>query len=103
MKLVKWNPDELPKEANTFFELFILDRRGNLIDVPVLIKNFRNSKGEIVNSGTFSDSWRFVRRFFVYDTLSGIDQVNGFTNNTIPSIVRWANSIKFKITLDPNN
>lgn len=44
-----------------------------------------------------------MRRFFVYDTLSGIDQVNGFTNGAIPSIVRWANSIKFKITLDPDN
>lgn len=48
-RLLKLNPDELPKEANTFFELFILDRRGNLIDVPVLIKNFRNSKGETIN------------------------------------------------------
>jgi hypothetical protein len=43
--LVKWNPDDLPLEANTFFDLFILDRNGNLIDVPVLIRNFRNSNG----------------------------------------------------------
>ena len=39
----------LPREANTFFDLFILDRKGNLIDVPVLIRNFKNAKGELVN------------------------------------------------------
>jgi hypothetical protein len=39
----------LPRDANTFFDLFILDRKGNLIDVPVLIRNFKNAKGELVN------------------------------------------------------
>ena len=48
-RLVQWDPDSLPQEANTFFDLFILDRRGNLIDVPILIKNLRNNKGETIN------------------------------------------------------
>ena len=51
----------------------------------------------------FTDSWRFVRRFFVYDTISGIDKVNGYKNNTIPNVIRWASTIKVKITLDPDS
>lgn len=100
-KLVKWDPSDLPQSANTFFDLFILNAEGNLIDVPVLIRNYRGVKGAAVNSGDFSDSWQFTRRFFVYDTLSGIDQVNGFANKSVPNVVRWADSIKFKISLDP--
>jgi len=98
--LIPDNPSNLPKEANLFYELFILDRKGNLIDVPVLIRNFNNSKGLTPNTGTFSDDWRLFRRFFIYDTVSGIDQPNGYKTNSTPRVVRWANSIKFKITLD---
>jgi hypothetical protein len=83
--------------------LFIQDRLGNLIDVPVLIKNFRDRNGQAVNEGgSFTDTWRFTRRFFIFDTYSGIEQVNGFPNSQ-PSVVRWAADIKMKITLDPNN
>ncbi len=35
----------LPKGANKFYELFLQDKDGNLIDVPVLITNFVDSKG----------------------------------------------------------
>jgi hypothetical protein len=34
--------DELPLEANTFYELFVEDRNRKLIDVPVLVRNFRD-------------------------------------------------------------
>jgi len=40
----------------------------------VLIKNFRDKNAEGPNEGSsFTDSWRFTRRFFVFDTISGID------------------------------
>lgn len=71
-----------------------------MIDVPVLIRNFNNSKGLTPNTGTFSDDWRMTRRFFIYDTVSGIDQPNGYKTGATPKVIRWANSIKFKITLD---
>jgi hypothetical protein len=29
-----------------------MDRNKNLIDVPVLIRNLRNKKGEVINTGT---------------------------------------------------
>jgi hypothetical protein len=72
--------------------------------VPVLIKNFKDKNGNSPNEGSvLSDSWRFVRRFMIFDTLSGIDQVGGYQNNLTANVVRWANLIKMKITLDPEN
>ena len=86
-----------------FFELYIQDNGGALIDVPILIRNFVDKNGNNPNTGTgVTDSWRFVRRFVIIETLSGIDQVNGYTNNTVPSIVRWASEVKMKVTLDPD-
>lgn len=56
--LVQWNPDNLPAEANAFFDLFIQDEKGNLIDVPVLITNFKDKNGNMPNQGTtVIDSW----------------------------------------------
>ena len=82
--------------------MYIQDSNGNLIDVPVKITNFIDKNGNTPNTGeTFSDSWRFTRRFVIYDTISGIDQVGGYPS-ALPSVVRWAADIKFKITLDPN-
>ena len=40
-------------EANIFYELYLQDSFKNLIDVPVLIRNYRNLNGEKPNeSGT---------------------------------------------------
>eukprot|EP00347_Sterkiella_histriomuscorum_P018733 403344384 len=97
------DPINQPSEANVFFDLFIQDSKGNLIDVPVLIRNLVDRTDKQPNSANgFTDSWRFTRRFFLFDTISGIDQVGGYPEVT-PSIVRWAADIKMKITLDPNN
>lgn len=95
----------MPENANTFFDLFILDSNGNLVDVPILVTNFIDKDNKNVNSvdGSISDTSRLVRRFFVYDTISGITTSNGYLNGTIPSVVRWASSITFKVTLDPNS
>jgi hypothetical protein len=73
-KLVQWNPDNLPEEANAFFDLFIEDANKQLIDVPVLIRNYWAPGNKSPNVGNeIVDTWKFTRRFFVYDTLSGID------------------------------
>ena len=39
----------LPEEANTFFELYIKDSNGDLIDVPVLITNLKDNSGATPN------------------------------------------------------
>jgi len=38
----------MPRKANRFFELFLEDYNGNMVDVPVLIANIKRN-GEIPN------------------------------------------------------
>jgi hypothetical protein len=64
-----------PEQTNTFYELFIEDQRKNLVDVPVLITNYRNRQGKTVNKELVRegpDASLLVRRFFIFDTCSGI-------------------------------
>jgi hypothetical protein len=38
------DPDQIPDTANYFYELYILDERGDLIDIPVIISNYREGE-----------------------------------------------------------
>ena len=44
-KLTSSNPYDHPSNENIFYEMFIVDYNGNLIDVPVLITNFLDING----------------------------------------------------------
>lgn len=103
---------EEPEAANVLFELFLKDDKGNLIDVPVLIKNYRLSgggegtasapntaaptPGEIGNS-----AWELRRRFFIFDSVTGIEEPGGYAAKQKPRYVRWANDVRIKVTMDP--
>jgi len=93
--------ERIPEIANDFFDLYVQASDGSLIDVPVLVTNLRDADGLTPNT-LESSSWRLTRRFFMYDTISGIEEVNGFTNLSTPSIVRWASDVKLKTMLDPD-
>ena len=58
---------DAPSESNIFFEMFVMDNDNNMIEVPVLI----NQTDKLASDP--SDDWKLVRRFFMYDTLSGMD------------------------------
>jgi len=107
-QLIVPNEEDLPQVANVFYELFIEDSNGDLVDIPVLIRNFRDASGELPNAGEagesgIKDNWRLARRFFIYDTISGIDEVGGFVDYTVPAYVRWASEVYLKIQLDHVN
>jgi len=68
----------LPGTANAFFELYLEDANEHLVDVPVLIKNFADSKGDSPNHSYDGENSRLTRRFFMYDTISGIKNRNGY-------------------------
>ena len=76
-QLIEVNSKNMPRETNYFFDLYIKDRNGNLIDVPIAIRNYRQSN-KIVNTGSISNSWQLVRRFFIFDTISGYSEANKF-------------------------
>ena len=92
------------KDANTFFEVFLEDSNGELIDIPVVMSNWDSGKKQSEDINTvypnrdherIKDEWRMVRRFFTVDTISGIKDTK-----SEPSFVRWANKLEFKIQMD---
>lgn len=85
-KLTENDADTLPTDANAFFELYIEDQAGNLKDVPVLIKNFRDGNEQYPNKLSELED-HLVHRFFIYDTVSG---VVGEAENASPQVVRYA-------------
>ena len=45
-----------------------------------------------------------VRRFIIYDTISGLRDESSFKDGIKPpSYVRWASSLTLKLTSDPQN
>lgn len=50
-RLTSLNEYDHPPEQNIFYELYIEDYNGDLIDVPVLIRNLQDSNGNRPNEG----------------------------------------------------
>jgi hypothetical protein len=93
------NMDDLPKTANFFYDLFLEDYNGDLIDVPILINNLKTATGNQPNEGRNPediDSWVLTRRFFMFDTLTGINEEGDI------NVIRYAKEVVLQISLDPN-
>jgi len=67
------NKLDYPKQANMFYDLFLEDFDGTLIDVPVKILQAID-----YTSNPDMESWMLNRRFFLYDTITGIEEAGGF-------------------------
>lgn len=93
--------DAIPKDANAFYELFLKDSKGNLIDVPVLVSNFRDMDGEMPNTELNMQTSKLVHRFFITDTISGINSQGGYSGDKLPVVIRIAKSVKLRVQLDP--
>jgi hypothetical protein len=63
----------MPSLANKFMDLFLVDYNGDLIDVPIKITNVKDQNGNRVNEQPLMENWVLVRRFFLFDTVSGIE------------------------------
>lgn len=46
------------------------------------------------------EAWILNRRFFIYDTVTGIEEEGGFANLSPASVVRYAKNITLVVTLD---
>jgi hypothetical protein len=65
-------------------------------EVPVKITNI--VEGELDNSQNVDmNAWLLVKRFFVADTIGGINSIGGWKNGAPPVVIRYASSIKLKI------
>ena len=90
-KLISENKYERPALENFFFELYLKDYNDDLIDVPILIENTPGESGGFPNTEPDMTRWVLTRRFFLFDTISGIPQ-NQFPGG-LPEIVRYIQKI----------
>lgn len=56
----------------------------NLINVPVLISNLRNSADEYPNKPLDYTTSKMVRRFFIAETISGVTTSGGYYKGQKP-------------------
>lgn len=75
-----------PRNTNIFYDLFLVDANEDLIDVPVRIN------GEDI----------LYRRFFILDTLSGLEDPDAYVKNGKANYLRYAKSVTITVTLDQN-
>jgi len=90
------------EEANIFYELYLVDSFGSMIDIPILIRNYQTgTEGNVQTpnaEGTEPVStWKLVRRFFVLDSISGVEESQPMSK---PKFIRYASSITLKVMMD---
>lgn len=71
-----------------FYDVYLKDRlTQKYIPVPILIKNFVDTRTQTPNTGSDPANYRFVRRFFMFDNLGGIENNNQYINGGNPSVI----------------
>lgn len=60
--------------------MFLVDYDGSLIDVPIKVNQLYNTDGEQANLSEDEKDWVLTRRFFLFDTVSGIEGDNALEN-----------------------
>lgn len=63
--------------------------------MPVVIRNYMDESGNMPNQGNEKSSWVLSRRFFIFDSISGIKGNSGssYRNGIKPEYVRWAGNL----------
>lgn len=77
-RLVSNNKNIHPRNENMFYEMYIEDYNGDLIDVPVVVRNLVTDNGVQPNAvGEDETNYILTRRFFIFDTISGVQVTSG--------------------------
>ncbi|CAL1292605.1 unnamed protein product [Larinioides sclopetarius] len=93
---------DLWKSEINFFDLYLASNQNqsHLYPIPVLIRNIIIN-GEHVNLGKDMSKWRLVRRFFLIDHISGIEEeayISDKHNHPFAKTFRYASEVSLKIT-----
>jgi hypothetical protein len=84
-RLVSPNKFDHFRNENFVYEMYLVDYNDDLIDIPILITNVRGSAGDEPNADSDESRWLLTRRFFMFDTMSGIQ--DGDFPDGIPTTV----------------
>lgn len=82
-----------------FYELYLVDLNNTLVDVPVLIKDFVDTSGSKPNKNSDESNWKLVRRFFIYDNVSGKEGTNAYINGDQSSVLQYMQKASLRLTL----
>jgi hypothetical protein len=101
-----------------FYELYLKDTDNSLIDVPVALKYMRDSNpfltpiltlflvfNEQVNKDISQDitEFKYVRRFFLVDGLTGIDDGEAYNDINATKMIRFPSKMILKFKIMNNN
>ncbi|GFW13235.1 hypothetical protein TNCV_4121341 [Trichonephila clavipes] len=92
-----WKSSEL-----FYYDLYLANNqnKSELYPIPVIIRNIVFN-GEFVNMGKDMSKWRLVRRFFLRDHISGIEDETNLKdtlNQPVAKVFRYVSEISLKIT-----
>lgn len=82
-----------------FYDLYLVDSDDTLIEVPILITNFIDSSGDNPNESSSRSDWRLVRRFYIYDNVSGKEGVDAYSSSSKTTVLSYLRKTKFQVTL----
>lgn len=82
-----------------FYELYLIDSDGSLIDIPILIENFVDSDGSEPNMSSDKSNWKLFRRFFIYDNVSGKEGTGSYTAGTQTNYLQYMREATLQVTL----
>ena len=97
--------EQLLSKETEFIDVFLSYKEEDeelLYAIPILILNIKN-EGTISNRVSDQMQWQLVRRFFLVDKISGVEQVEGQNQSLIPKVTRYAKSITLKVRLVGND
>lgn len=83
------------RNQNYFYELFLVDYDGSLVDIPALITNIQGLAGDRPNTSEDESKWILTRRFFLFESISGTRE--GDYPGGVPQTVQYASSMKLII------
>ncbi|CAI2379959.1 unnamed protein product [Moneuplotes crassus] len=90
-----------PNNTDVFYDLWLKDTDGDYIDVPVKINNYIDSNNGRPNQKSDRSSWKLTRRFFLYDTKSGLTGTDAYKNGVLyGTYIRWVDKVKMIIELN---
>lgn len=86
-------------DETVFYDPYLIDDDGTMIDVPVLFRDYRDQNNDSPNTGSSSGDWRLTRRFFLYDNVSGKEGTFAYINDEETTVLRYARDIRLQVEL----
>jgi meckelin len=90
----------LTYSETVFYDLYLVDEDDALRAVPILVRNLQDASGTELNSGETMKDWQLVRRFFIYDNVSGVVGSNAYMSGAETTVLQYPKTFALKVALN---